>query len=64
MECDFVRQRLLKEEKDVAAEVNAGSTDPALSQKLTEIYANLELIESDKAPGKRFRPISLKLHVP
>lgn len=51
LECDFVRQRLLKEEKDLAAEINAGSTDPALSQKLTEIYANLEVIESDKAPG-------------
>ncbi|KAG4078968.1 hypothetical protein HA402_010920 [Bradysia odoriphaga] len=52
LECDFVRERLLKEEKEIAAEVAAGSTDPALSQKLTEIYQSLELIESDKAPAR------------
>lgn len=52
LECDFVRVRLLKEEKEISAQINAGSSDPNLNQKLTEIYANLELIESDKAPAR------------
>lgn len=52
LECDFVRVRLMKEEKDISAQINAGSSDPTLNQKLTEIYAGLELIESDKAEAR------------
>lgn len=52
LECDFVRVRLLREESECSAAINAGSTDPALSAKLTEIYAGLELIESDKAEAR------------
>lgn len=52
LECDFVRVRLLNEEREISAAINAGSTDPTLNAKLTEVYANLELIESDKAEAR------------
>lgn len=52
LECDFVRQKLLQDEREISAQINAGSVDPTLSQKLTETYANLELIEADKAPAR------------
>lgn len=52
LECDFVRTRLLNEEKEISTQINAGSTDPALSKQLTEIYASLENIEADKAPAR------------
>lgn len=52
LECDFVRQKLLQDEREISAQINAGSVDPTLSQKLTETYASLELIEADKAPAR------------
>lgn len=52
LECDFVRVRLLREEREITAAINAGSTDASLNAKLTEIYAGLELIESDKAEAR------------
>lgn len=52
LECDFVRTRLLKEEKEINAQINAGSTDPTLNSKLTEVYTALENIDSDKAPAR------------
>lgn len=54
LECDFERTRLQNEEKEISAQINAGSTDPTLNKKLTEIYAALEHIEADKAPGRSF----------
>lgn len=52
LECDFERTRLLNEEKDTQAAINAGSIDMSLNHKLTEIYAALENIEADKAPAR------------
>lgn len=52
LECDFKRVKLLSDEKSISIQINAGSSDPTLSQQLTEIYAALENIESDKAPAK------------
>lgn len=52
LECDFVRVRLLREEREISALINAGDPDPTLNAKLTEIYAGLELIESDKAEAR------------
>lgn len=47
-----MRTRLLKEEKELNAQINAGSADPTLSSKLSEVYAALENIDSDKAPAR------------
>ncbi|CAF4775372.1 ATP-binding cassette sub-family F member 3 [Pieris napi] len=52
LECDTVRETLLKREKEITTSINNGSTDPSLSSELTEIYAQLENIESDKAPAR------------
>lgn len=52
LECDTVREGLLKREKEISAAINNGNTDSALSTELTEIYAQLENIESDKAPAR------------
>ncbi|TRY79831.1 hypothetical protein TCAL_05806 [Tigriopus californicus] len=45
------RESLLREEKEINQTINDGG-DPALSSRLTEIYAELEAMESDKAPSK------------
>lgn len=52
LECDFVRARLLAEEKKINAKINAGAADPELNKKLTEVYAALENIDADKAPAR------------
>ncbi|KAJ2952605.1 hypothetical protein O0L34_g6928 [Tuta absoluta] len=52
LECDTVREGLLKREKEITAAINSGSTDPNLNSELTEIYAQLENIEADKAPAR------------
>lgn len=52
LECDFERTRLLAEEKEIAAKINAGSTDISLNKQLTDVYAALENIEADKAPAR------------
>ncbi|CAH4032215.1 ATP-binding cassette sub-family F member 3 [Pieris brassicae] len=52
LECDTVRETLLKREKEITTSINNGSTDPSLSSELTEIYAQLENIEADKAPAR------------
>ncbi|XP_022117099.2 ATP-binding cassette sub-family F member 3 [Pieris rapae] len=52
LECDTVRETLLKREKEITTSINNGSTDPSLSTELTEIYAQLENIEADKAPAR------------
>lgn len=52
LECDTVRNDLLKREKELNAMINSGSTDPALSNELSEVYASLLNIEADKAPAK------------
>jgi len=52
LESDTVRVNLLAEEKDLTARINAGEAEPSLSSRLTEVYAELEAIESEKAPAR------------
>ncbi|KAH1000417.1 ATP-binding cassette sub-family F member 3 [Dendroctonus ponderosae] len=52
LECDAVRQGLLEQEKLVSAAINSGSTDPDLNTQLSEVYAQLQNIEADKAPAR------------
>lgn len=52
LECDIVRHTLLKEEKSLQQQLAAGSTTLGLSDRLSEIYAELQAIEADKAPAK------------
>lgn len=52
LECDFVRARLLAEEKSINAQINAGSADATLNKQLSDVYAALENIEADKAPAR------------
>ncbi|XP_076053372.1 ATP-binding cassette sub-family F member 3 [Oratosquilla oratoria] len=50
LECDTVRKGLIDEEKALQLAINQGET--GLSGRLTEIYAELEAIEADKAPAR------------
>lgn len=53
LQCDTVRENLLKREKEMSTIINSSqSADPALSSELTEVYNQLQSIESDKAPAK------------
>ncbi|XP_072943679.1 ATP-binding cassette sub-family F member 3 [Epargyreus clarus] len=52
LECDTVRENLLKREKEITAAISNGSADVSLSTELSEVYAQLENIEADKAPAK------------
>ncbi|CAH1969584.1 unnamed protein product [Acanthoscelides obtectus] len=52
LQCDTVREELLKKERDISAAINAGSQDHALNSELSEVYAQLQNIEADKAPAK------------
>ncbi|KAG5889243.1 hypothetical protein JTB14_006379 [Gonioctena quinquepunctata] len=52
LECDTVREELLKTEKEISSAINSGSADPDLNTQLTEVYTQLQNIEADKAPAK------------
>ncbi|KAM4041797.1 ATP-binding cassette sub-family F member 3 [Anomaloglossus baeobatrachus] len=52
LECDTLRESLLKEEKELNARISAGKGDGSESVRLSEIYGKLEEIEADKAPAK------------
>ncbi|GBP14120.1 ATP-binding cassette sub-family F member 3 [Eumeta japonica] len=52
LECDTIRENLLKREKEITVAINSGATDPSLSTELSEIYVQLENIEADKAPAR------------
>lgn len=52
LEVDTVRTDLLAREKELNAQINAGSSDPELSHELSEVYQQLQHIEADKAPAK------------
>ncbi|XP_037814857.1 ATP-binding cassette sub-family F member 3 [Lucilia sericata] len=52
LECDFERTRLLTREKEIMALLNSGTQDAALSNELSEIYAQLQNIEADKAVAR------------
>ncbi|KPJ01729.1 ATP-binding cassette sub-family F member 3 [Papilio xuthus] len=52
LECDTIREDLIRREKEITIAINNGSTDPSLSTELSEVYAQLENIEADKAPAR------------
>ncbi|XP_077283765.1 ATP-binding cassette sub-family F member 3 [Arctopsyche grandis] len=52
LQCDTIRENLLKREKEITSMINKGTGDSTLSAELTEVYAQLEHIEADKAPAK------------
>jgi len=52
LEADTRREGLLKEEKELSQAVDQGSTDPEVSSRLTEVFAELEAIDSAKAPAR------------
>ncbi|KAM7355059.1 ATP-binding cassette sub-family F member 3 [Cochliomyia hominivorax] len=52
LECDTERTRLLAREKEIMALLNSGTQDAALSSELSEIYAQLQNIEADKAVAR------------
>ncbi|KAL1417646.1 hypothetical protein MTO96_026693 [Rhipicephalus appendiculatus] len=51
LSCDEKRQRLLNEEKELTAKV-AEKDDPALNERLSQVYAELQHIDADKAPAR------------
>jgi len=50
LEADEVREGLLAEERDLTVKVNAGDADATM--RLSEVYSELEMIESAKAPAR------------
>jgi len=52
LEADWRREGLLQEEKDLSLAVDQGSSDPEVSSRLTEVFAELEAIDSAKAPAR------------
>ncbi|XP_063233025.1 ATP-binding cassette sub-family F member 3 [Bacillus rossius redtenbacheri] len=52
LQCDTVREELLRREREISASINSGCTDPELNSQLTEVYAQLQNIEADKAPAR------------
>jgi len=52
LESHTVRENLLKEEKDLNERINKGDTDPEINSRLTEVFHELEAIESAKAPAR------------
>jgi len=52
LESDEVREGLLKEEKELNEKLNQASNDPALSARLTEVYASLQAADADSAPAR------------
>ncbi|KFB45099.1 AGAP012005-PA-like protein [Anopheles sinensis] len=52
LEVDTVRTGLLERERELNQLIASGSTDPNLSNELSEVYNNLLVIEADKAPAR------------
>ncbi|GAB6023109.1 ATP-binding cassette sub- F member 3 [Chamberlinius hualienensis] len=55
LQCDEVRERLLKEEAELSVLINnqsGNAADEGLSSKLAQVYEQLQHIEADKAPSK------------
>ncbi|XP_046457203.1 ATP-binding cassette sub-family F member 3-like [Daphnia pulex] len=52
LECDFKREALLKEEKELGEKMNGPSADPEMSARLSQIYIELQAIDADKAPAR------------
>ncbi|XP_042226816.1 ATP-binding cassette sub-family F member 3-like [Homarus americanus] len=52
LECDTQRKTLLDREKEIQARISQGDSDDSLASQLSEVYAELQAIEADKAPAK------------
>ncbi|KAI5710184.1 ATP-binding cassette sub-family F member 3 [Diaphorina citri] len=52
LECDTKRQNLLNREKTITQAINNGTADANMSTELTQVFAELEAIEADKAPAR------------
>ncbi|KAB1283291.1 ATP-binding cassette sub-family F member 3 [Camelus dromedarius] len=52
LESDTVREDLLRQERELSAQVAAGRAEGSEAAQLAEIYAKLEEIEADKAPAR------------
>merc|ERR1712142_282069 len=55
LECDTKRESLLQEEKTISSLLNNGdlsTQDSTMSERLSQIYKELEAIDADKAPAK------------
>lgn len=52
LQCDTVRENLLQREKELQFKLNNGCSDPGLGTELTEVYAQLQNIEADRAPAR------------
>lgn len=52
LECDFKREALLKEEKELSEKLKTENAEPELSARLSQVYAELQAIDADKAPAR------------
>ncbi|XP_015993464.2 ATP-binding cassette sub-family F member 3 isoform X1 [Rousettus aegyptiacus] len=52
LESDTVREDLLRQERELSAQIAAGRAKGSEAAQLAEIYAKLEEIEADKAPAR------------
>jgi len=52
LESHVVREGLLKEERELNARIDKGDTDPDINSRLTEVFHDLEAIDSSKAPAR------------
>lgn len=55
LQCDEIREGLLKEEAELSAKINnqsGNSADEGLSSRLAYVYEQLQHIEADKAPSR------------
>uniref|UniRef100_T1JK48 ABC transporter domain-containing protein n=1 Tax=Strigamia maritima TaxID=126957 RepID=T1JK48_STRMM len=51
LECDELRESLLKEEAEITKKINSGD-ESGLQTRLNEVYTKLQEIEADKAPAR------------
>lgn len=54
LSCDLIRNELLEKEKDLSDKINNGDGKDImkLQEQLSQVYADLESIDSDKAPSR------------
>lgn len=52
LECDERRHQLLRQQRDLEQQLEAVTAGDDLSAQLTDVYAQLEAIEADKAPAR------------
>jgi len=55
LSCDFARESLLEQEKEIQRRMDSGETAaevPDLNTQLSQVFSKLQLIEADKAPAR------------